>query len=316
MNFLLKFPRSHIFLISRVWICKNGLAPNEELKFRGPLGRWEVICSVFLLHYRLSISLFPSTVSSPAEREGNLRAVSGWLVLFRSHLEKVDGETSNSWWMPRGQFFPRMPQSLVPVSQCREGSGRILSTGCCFWASFSLFTPCSKSIVYFPGMWRQPANVNNLSLFSQSQVEGTMNFALNQCERKLWIFDEYAHSGSHQKSVAPSKLIFPCISKLLCVLSHTQATDFTSFQDTWQNPVLSPHSPHWRPSLSCFWVLDWDSLLCTRCTMNAHFAPLSSIGCLWLLVGCSLRGHKESDTIGQLSTRVACVTSFVIFISN
>lgn len=36
------------------------------------------------------------------------------------------------------------------------------------------------------------------------------------------------------------------------VWSHTQATDFTSLQDTWRNPVLSPHSPQRRPSSSLF----------------------------------------------------------------
>lgn len=312
MNFPLKFPHSHIFLISRVWICKNGVAPNEELKFRGPLGRWEVICSVFLLHYRLSISLFSSTVSGPAERGGNLRAVSGWLVLFRSPLEKVDGETSNSWWMPRGQFFPRMPQSLVPISQCRQGSGRILSTGCCFWASFSLLTPCSKSIVYFPGMWRQPANVNNLSSFSQSQAEGTMNFATltESVWKKALDFWWLCSLRVPPESVAPSKLIFPRISKLLCVLSK-HLCDLTH-----KRPISLPSRTRGRTqsclltalsgdqACPCFWVLDWDYPLATRCTMYAHLAPLSSVGCLWLLVHQSWKENACQGHVG-LNPRMA-----------
>lgn len=92
--------------------------------------------------------------------------------------------------MPRGQFSSRMPQSPVLINQFRECYGRIVSTRCCFWAIFSLFTCCNKPIACFPGTWRQSNNVNNFSFwFFQSQVEGTVNFQhlLNLCESSVFF---------------------------------------------------------------------------------------------------------------------------------
>lgn len=214
--------------------------------------------------------------------------------------------------MPRGEFFPRMPQSPVPSSQCREGSGRILSTECCFWASYSVLTPCSKSIVYFPGMWRQPANVNNLSLFSQSQVEGTMNFAtlIESVWKRALDFWWLCSLRVPPESVAPSKWIFPCISGLLCVLSkylcgltHKRPTSLPcrTLGGTQSCLLTALSVDQARP---CSWVSGWDSPPATSCTMHTHFVLLSSVGLLPLLVYQSWKEKARQGHVG-LNPRMA-----------
>lgn len=120
------------------------------------------------------------------------------------------------------------------------------------------------------------------------KAQWTLQLSLNQWERKQALdFWWLCSLRAPPESVAPSKLIFPCISKLLCVLSK-HLCDLTH-----KRPISLPSRTRGRTqsclltaltgdqACPCLWVLDWDSLLSTRCTMNAHFAPLSSIGCLW-----------------------------------
>lgn len=143
------------------------------------------------------------------------------------------------------------------------------------------------------------------------KAQWTLQLSLNQWERKQALdFWWLCSLRVPPESVAPSKLIFPCTSKLLCVLSK-HLCDLTH-----KRPISLPSRTRGRTqsclltaltgdqACPCLWVLDWDSLLSTRCTMNAHFAPLSSIGCLWLLVHQSWKENARQGHVG-LNPRMA-----------
>lgn len=166
-----------------------------------------------------------------------------------------------------------------------------------------------KSIVYFPGMWRQPTNVNNFyPSFSQSQAEGTVNFATfieSVWKRALGLMIMLTQGPTG--ICGSSEWIFPCISGLLCVLSkylcdltHKQPTSLPSRTlGRTQSCLLTALSvDQARP---CSWVSGWGSPPTTSCTMHTHFVHCPLVCCDFL---CISLGKSASRDMG-LNPRMA-----------
>lgn len=84
----------------------------------------------------------------------------------------------------------------------------------CFSASYFHFTHYSRPIACFPGTWKQPNSISNLSYqFFQSQVEGTVNFAtLTESVQRVLDFWRLCLPRVPKNSVASLRLMFPNIS--------------------------------------------------------------------------------------------------------